>query len=725
MSTKNFTVAIVIAAIIVCLVGGCGDDGSATFTGSTGPAGSAGVTGNPGSTGGTGSPGIGYTPAPVPTPSDTTATISGILYVNSSPAGAGYNVRLTPVISDIGSSESYGEQQTVITDGNGFYSFTVSFAGNYVIEGLTPDNSSLLDSQYCYITPGINMTVNLGTLPVPVPTPSADKVTIAGLVYDETGKAAGSGYSVTLTPVMDGSGIGSQESYGEVQNTTTDTDSEFTFTVSFSGNYLLEVWTSDRTKVLGSAGVNIPASSFGSTFNIVIKITRPHLAGIVDVDGNDRDPDYNVTSVTFTLPGFDFGTTQGSVRFINQSDSSEISALIASWSDTEITGTVNIGDGKYLIRVTAAYGLDSTEDVYYRKGLRWRYVGDLSSTSSVRKTATSLCVYDGIPYVVYDSLLDSWNRVLKYEGDSWQQVGGDVAVTQFDSFQGFVHLRSTPSLFVCNSSIIYMSCFDFFGTVNVFKYDKLNVIYPWQSVPYVAGNLPYQPVVPAPIGYPSLFAYNYTPYVAFPNSSGKATVKRFISAWEDVGTPGFSAGSANYISLYIYDDGIVYVAYSDGNASDKVTVMKYEEGGSWQPVGSPGFSTGNAMDISLYVCNGFPYVAYKDGALSDKAVVMKYTGALWEAVGESTGFSSGAASSISLQVYDDKPYVAYIDGAESNNATVMKYDGSSWQSLGGAGFSGCSICSPSLSVYNGVPYIAFLDANPYIQVKVMKYEYLP
>ena len=367
----KISVIILIVAISISLVTGCGDNGSTTFTGITGPAGPAGVTGATGAagaTGATGASGPGYTPVPVPTPSDTAATISGILYVNGSSAGAGYNVILTPVISDMGSSESYGEEQSVTTDGNGFYSFSVSFAGNYIIEGMTPDGSFLLDRQHCYITPGINMTVNLGLLPVPVPTPSADMVTITGTVCDTSGKAVGPGYNVTLTPLIDESGMGSLESYGEVQNTITDTESGFTFTISFTGNYLAEVWTSDQTKLLGSVWFSVPSSSLGSVLNIVIEITSPYLAGIEDGDGDDHDPDSGVTTITFTLTGIDFSNTQGSVRFIKQSDSSETSAVITSWTDTEIGGTVDIGEGTYLIRVTA-YGLDSREEVYYRKGL--------------------------------------------------------------------------------------------------------------------------------------------------------------------------------------------------------------------------------------------------------------------------------------------------------------------------------------------------------------------
>ena len=55
----------------------------------------------------------------------------------------------------------------------------------------------------------------------------------------------------------------------------------------------------------------------------------------------------------------------------------------------------------------------------------------------------------------------------------------------------------------------------------------------------------------------------------------KATVMKWSGTdWENVGTPGFSAGYAYYTSIVTTSDGTPYVAYTDGANSDKVTVMK-------------------------------------------------------------------------------------------------------------------------------------------------------
>uniref|UniRef100_UPI0025BED8A4 hypothetical protein n=1 Tax=Ignavibacterium sp. TaxID=2651167 RepID=UPI0025BED8A4 len=50
--------------------------------------------------------------------------------------------------------------------------------------------------------------------------------------------------------------------------------------------------------------------------------------------------------------------------------------------------------------------------------------------------------------------------------------------------------------------------------------------------------------------------------------------------WWNVGTAGFSAGEASYISIAIDGSGTPYVAYRDGRDSSKATVKKYN-GSSW------------------------------------------------------------------------------------------------------------------------------------------------
>jgi len=231
-------------------------------------------------------------------------------------------------------------------------------------------------------------------------------------------------------------------------------------------------------------------------------------------------------------------------------------------------------------------------------------------------------------------------------------------------------------------------------------------------------------------GYTSIALDNSgTPYVAYLDGSvvsysTKATVMKFNgTSWETVGTAGFSAGAAEYISLALDSGGIPYVAYPDGANSTKATVMKFN-GASWETVGTAGFSGCKVYEISLVLDGSTPYVAYNDNDMGGdhKLTVKKFNGTNWETVG-TAGFSAGGASGISLALDSSgTPYVAYGDMSHSYKATVMKYNGTSWVTVGTAGFSAGDAGFISLALDGGgAPYVAYRDSNADDEATVMKY----
>ncbi len=217
-----------------------------------------------------------------------------------------------------------------------------------------------------------------------------------------------------------------------------------------------------------------------------------------------------------------------------------------------------------------------------------------------------------------------------------------------------------------------------------------------------------------------------TPYVVYDDggNSSKATVMKFNgSSWEPVGSPGFSAGRATSVSIALDSSGSPYVAYRDGGNSGKATVMKFN-GSSWEPVGSPGFSAGEVNHTSIAIDNrGTPYVVYGDGGNSYKATVMTYNGIGWETVGNA-GFSAGEAASTSIALDSSgTPYVVYGDAWNSNKATVMTYNGISWEPVGNGSFSAGVAFYTSIALdSSGTPYVVYSDEGTSYKATVMKYD---
>jgi len=223
------------------------------------------------------------------------------------------------------------------------------------------------------------------------------------------------------------------------------------------------------------------------------------------------------------------------------------------------------------------------------------------------------------------------------------------------------------------------------------------------------------------------------PYVAYRDygNSGKATVMYYnssSSSWNTLGSAGFSADIASYISLAFDSAGTPYVAYTDNSNGNMVTVMYYDSSSSsWEALGSAGFSSGGAVYTSLAIgASDTPYVAYGDYDNSSKATVMYYdsSSSSWKILG-SAGFSAAAATYINL-AFDSSgtPYVAYHDWGNSYKATVMYYDGSSssWKTLGSAGFI-AGYLDTSLAIdASGTPYVACSDYDNSYKATVMYYD---
>jgi hypothetical protein len=150
-----------------------------------------------------------------------------------------------------------------------------------------------------------------------------------------------------------------------------------------------------------------------------------------------------------------------------------------------------------------------------------------------------------------------------------------------------------------------------------------------------------------------------------------------------VGSPGFSAGGVNYITMAIDSNNTPYVAYQDAGNGYRVTVMRFNST-AWVPVGCIGFSAGEALFTAIAIDrNNTPYVAYQDIANNVRATVMKFNGSSWVPVGN-PGFSPSHVADTTIALDKNNiPYIAYHDiDNDINRVVVMKYIGGSWETVG-------------------------------------------
>ena len=133
------------------------------------------------------------------------------------------------------------------------------------------------------------------------------------------------------------------------------------------------------------------------------------------------------------------------------------------------------------------------------------------------------------------------------------------------------------------------------------------------------------------------------------------------TAWELVGSAGFSAGRADFNSLSFASDGTPYVAYRDNGNGDKTTVMPYN-GTAWVNVGSAEFSFGTAIFQSLsFAPDGSPYLAYQDFGNSNKTTVMRLIG------------TAGAPTAVTALAGNGQATVSFTPPVNNGGSAITGY----------------------------------------------------
>ena len=76
-----------------------------------------------------------------------------------------------------------------------------------------------------------------------------------------------------------------------------------------------------------------------------------------------------------------------------------------------------------------------------------------------------------------------------------------------------------------------------------------------------------------------------------------------LAQWQDEGPGTFSPGEAYYLDLAV-DDDTIFVAFRDNANGNRASLMKFD-GTNYTYVGSPGFSAGGAQFTKLDFFNNF------------------------------------------------------------------------------------------------------------------------
>ncbi|MEP6676645.1 MAG: hypothetical protein ABJA78_15895 [Ferruginibacter sp.] len=204
---------------------------------------------------------------------------------------------------------------------------------------------------------------------------------------------------------------------------------------------------------------------------------------------------------------------------------------------------------------------------------------------------------------------------------------------------------------------------------------------------------------------------NNMPYIALADGDhdNKISVMRFNgSAWEYVGTPGFTSTSGCSGRLAFTSNGIPYLGYVDCYNSSGISVM-YFNNSIWNFAGAPDFATGNYMQLTIAPDNSVA-VVFQDMDHNQKISVMKLNGNFWSYAG-AAGFSDDVAENTSITADGNNAlYVSYTDYSHANKISVKKLIGNAWTDLGDPSFSDFDAHFTDISVNKyGVPYVSYVD----------------
>lgn len=218
---------------------------------------------------------------------------------------------------------------------------------------------------------------------------------------------------------------------------------------------------------------------------------------------------------------------------------------------------------------------------------------------------------DGTPYLIFNTSGSIATKM--YDGTSWIDMGSGT-------IPGGIQYPA--------------AAFDNAGTLHVaYSTGGQVALSKWDGTAWVAEGTPYLAQMGgSPLSVSLAFDSNDDAYIAYSNPfmgpPALSVVKYDGTTWSNVGTPAFTGftATAMFPSLAIDGNDVLYLAYQNQQVSGgSANVVKFD-GANWVDVGTPNITNGTTAHESLVIdASGNPFLAFFDGNAGSRTSVVTYT----------------------------------------------------------------------------------------------------
>lgn len=417
---------------------------------------------------------------------------------------------------------------------------------------------------------------------------------------------------------------------------------------------------------------------------------------------------YNVTNQTIVATDNTGGalssiTTAPSPCILNSQSVSCVFTFAAN--SNAVTGSYSVG----MTNTTGSIVIPSSISVSITPPA-WIYFGAPNiSTGAVYSGIQSVFDNNNNLYVAFISSVTGNYSVMKYESGSWNYAGDpEFAANNGGGFWFAVNqVNNTPYLLQRSGQ-------------NYFQLWMLNTgSNTWESVgsqlrSIVGGNY-------VGLGSLAFNPLNGNPYVAYTSNDVNYTlqVKEFESnAWSLIAS---ESAQSTPLQMLFESTGALYLVKIE---SDSTIGINQVTSGSVNLLTSiNGYRGSNSYFPSVKIgSNNNIYLAFSDGANSNKLSIVKYDGSTVTYLG--TGVTRNATSpntSVSLALDSNNvPYVAYVGSALGtlpnvflSSTFVVKYINSGWSQVAGAPFvsGNFGLYGLAINQQTNYPYLGFQDTS--------------